>query len=81
MKRTIIGLALFLLIVSTWAGTSLGNKTESSTYKVVHGWPRLPDGFTLGQVAGVEVDSHDHVFIFHRSSRTWVGECIVGKSK
>jgi peptidylamidoglycolate lyase len=34
---------------------------------VVHGWPILPDGYVLGQVSGVAVDSHDHVFIFHRA--------------
>ena len=35
-------------------------------YSVVHGWPKLPPAFILGQVAGVEVDSHNHVFTFHR---------------
>ncbi len=35
-------------------------------YVVVHGWPRLPEGFALGQVSGVGVDSHNHVFVFHR---------------
>ncbi len=35
-------------------------------YAVVHGWPQLPDGFALGQVSGVGVDSHNHVYVFHR---------------
>jgi peptidylamidoglycolate lyase len=35
-------------------------------YRVVHGWPQLPDGFLLGDVSGVAVDSHNHVFVFHR---------------
>ncbi len=35
-------------------------------YHVVYGWPRLPDGFPLGQVSGVGVDSHNQVFVFHR---------------
>ncbi len=39
------------------------------TYQVVHGWPTLPDGFALGQVPGVAVDSHDHVLVFHRGAR------------
>jgi peptidylamidoglycolate lyase len=40
-------------------------------YKVVHGWPVLPDGYVLGQVSGVAVDSHNHVFVFHRAEGSW----------
>ena len=36
---------------------------------MVHGWPQLPDGFALGRVSGVGVDSHNHVFVFHRGDR------------
>jgi peptidylamidoglycolate lyase len=39
----------------------------SAPYRVVHGWPVLPEGYVLGQVSGVGVDSHDHVFAFHRA--------------
>jgi peptidylamidoglycolate lyase len=35
------------------------------SFEVQHGWPLLPDGFTLGFVTGVDVDSHGHVFTFH----------------
>jgi peptidylamidoglycolate lyase len=31
---------------------------------------------TLGQVAGVDVDSHGNVFVFHRAERVWEGEEI-----
>ena len=40
-------------------------------YRVVHGWPVLPEGEVLGSVAGVGVDSHGNVFVFHRAGRTW----------
>jgi peptidylamidoglycolate lyase len=43
----------------------------SEPYSVVHGWPQLPDGFVLGQVSGVAVDSHNHVFAFHRAENSW----------
>lgn len=43
-------------------------------YKVVHGWPILPEGYVLGQVSGVGVDSHNHVFIFHRADHSWITE-------
>lgn len=39
---------------------------ESSPYAVVPGWPELRPGFKLGEAAGVDVDSHNHVFVFHR---------------
>ena len=46
---------------------SLGAETRSKgRYQVVHGWPHLPAGFAFGQVPGVGVDSHNHVFVFHR---------------
>jgi len=41
--------------------------TNSITYEVVHGWPKLPKDCLLGQVTGVGVDSHDRVFVFHRA--------------
>ncbi len=37
-----------------------------SHYHVVHGWPELPEGFAFGEVSGIGVDSHNHVFVFHR---------------
>jgi len=40
-------------------------------YGVVHGWPVLPEGRILGQATGVGVDSHNHVFVFHRAGREW----------
>ncbi len=35
-------------------------------YEAVADWPQLPDDFAFGDVAGVDVDSHNHVFVFHR---------------
>jgi peptidylamidoglycolate lyase len=43
-------------------------------YSLVIGWPKLPAGPRLGQVSGVDVDSHGNVFIFHRAERVWQGE-------
>mgnify|MGYP001187655099 CR=1 FL=1 len=37
-------------------------------FKVVPGWPKVPKGFVFGETAGVAVDSHNHVFIFHRGA-------------
>ena len=40
----------------------------NDNYQVVHGWPRLPENDSLGQVTGVSVDSHNRVFISHRGA-------------
>jgi DNA-binding beta-propeller fold protein YncE len=45
-------------------------------YRVVHGWPVLPEGRMLGGVAGVGVDSRGNVFVFHRGSRTWSADAL-----
>ena len=47
----------------------LGGLCQAAGYQVVHGWPQLPEGFALGQVSGVGVDSHNHVWVFHRGDR------------
>lgn len=40
-------------------------------YRVVHGWPDLPEGRVLGSAAGVAVTSRDEVLVFHRANRIW----------
>jgi DNA-binding beta-propeller fold protein YncE len=39
--------------------------------KEVPNWPALPADTVFGQVTGLGVDSHNHVFVFHRGGRTW----------
>jgi peptidylamidoglycolate lyase len=58
------GLALMI-------SASMLSVAADQTYQVVHGWPILPDGYILGQVSGVAVDSHNHVWVFHRGSQAW----------
>jgi peptidylamidoglycolate lyase len=38
-------------------------------YQEVKNWPTLPAAVQLGEVPGVAVDGHGHVFIFHRPGR------------
>src|SRR5262245_40574114 len=49
----------------------MSNAPRGSTarYEVVHGWPQVPAGFSFGHVPGVAVDSHGHVWVFHRGIR------------
>ena len=70
MKRIVLGAAACLLaslacLVTTQDDQSNGGGDPS--YKVVHGWPALPDGYALGQVTGVGVDSQNRVWVFHRA--------------
>lgn len=40
-------------------------------HEVVPGWPQLPKDHVLGLCAGIGVDAHNRVFVFHRSGRQW----------
>lgn len=55
----------FLLLLVPAASPENGD----AGYRVVEGWPQLPEGFAFGDVAGVDVDSHNHVWVFHRGNR------------
>ncbi|HEX7481572.1 MAG TPA: 6-bladed beta-propeller [Polyangiales bacterium] len=41
-------------------------------YSVVHGWPALSEGYVLGQVSGVAIDSRGDVLVFHRADHPWL---------
>ena len=34
-------------------------------------WPQLPEGFSLGQVNGIGIDTSQNIFLFHRAERRW----------
>ena len=61
----------FLFAATQVLSTGPAQNNSSEPYAVVHGWPVLPEGMVLGQVSGVAVDSHNHVFIFHRAEGSW----------
>jgi DNA-binding beta-propeller fold protein YncE len=62
----ILNVAPFLSPLPTDGQTA----APATGYHLVRGWPRLPEGYVLGQVSGVTVDSHNHVFVFHRTARS-----------
>lgn len=39
-------------------------------YELVDNWPHYPPG-TIGQPTGIDVDSNNHLFVFHRAGRLW----------
>ncbi len=62
-------LGSFAVLLAYAGFTQFASTSTTSSYQVVHGWPTLPEGFALGQVTGVQVDSRNHVFVFHRGDR------------
>ena len=78
MSRNLGGNIAFLALLFFVSFPSLplvGQQSDASEpYAVVHGWPQLPSGSVLGQVSGVAVDSHNHVFVFHRAENSWASD-------
>ena len=55
-----------VMVIAAASWCLLSTAFASEPYRVVADWPKLPDAWELGEVAGVAVDSHNHVFVFHR---------------
>lgn len=74
-------LFMIFTVVLLWPADPGHAQNASSSYKVVHGWPQLPEGFILGAASGVAVDSHNHVWLLHRgATRSIMGfEADTGK--
>jgi peptidylamidoglycolate lyase len=73
IQRSTLLLGLFLLLAA--AGSAFFARAQEAqnptgAYHVVRDWPRLPEGYVFGEVTGVAVDSHNHVFVFHRTARS-----------
>jgi peptidylamidoglycolate lyase len=66
-------IALLLAMLSTLTASGMVTGVGSPDYRVVHGWPQLPEGENLGQATGVGVDSHGNVWVFHRTNHDWTG--------
>jgi len=60
-----------VIVTAFLAGTTSGG-TPAAGYRVVHGWPVVPDGEVMGWVvSGVGVDARGDVFVLHRAGREW----------
>lgn len=47
------------------------HKKNVPVYELVKDWPHLPDGHSLGQVTGVDVDTSQNIVLIHRAWRRW----------
>src|SRR2546428_8426325 len=61
--------ALLLLLIGVTLVRWNVHAAATNRYQEVKGWPKLPPGMELGEVAGVAVDKNGHVFVFHRPGR------------
>jgi len=50
--------------------------SQPNTYRTIENWAKLPAGRTWGQTSGVDVDSHDHVWVAERCG----GTTCIGKT-
>ncbi|MEO8052646.1 MAG: peptidyl-alpha-hydroxyglycine alpha-amidating lyase family protein, partial [Acidobacteriota bacterium] len=66
--RNIVVIGCVVILTSLAGGRGAAAETITR-YEEVKGWPSLPPGVALGEVAGVAVDVNGHVFIFHRPGR------------
>ena len=67
--RTGLSIACLALLVAGSSNQSTSRDPASERYEEVKDWPKLPGTVALGECAGVAVDSHGHVLIFHRPGR------------
>jgi DNA-binding beta-propeller fold protein YncE len=76
MSRARAGLSLAFLIVATASlltalpapvAVAAQHKSSPAAYGVDTGWPQaLPNKWLLGDVSGVSVDRHDHIWVLNR---------------
>ena len=59
-------------ILYAFCAPALAAETERSGYRLVANWPAQSVVADLGQATGISVDSHNHVFVFHRANREWI---------
>lgn len=60
-------MASVLAVVAAISFASTSYSQETPRFQVDPFWPKpLPDNWIVGQVAGIAVDKHDHIWIIHR---------------
>src|SRR6202049_3376034 len=56
---------LAIVSASVYAATSEPN-AQPNPYRTIENWAKLPDGRTWGSAAGVDLDSHGHIWVAER---------------
>ena len=63
---------LFATAILLTACHSTEKKESKSCYELVKDWPKLPQGYVLGNPTGIGIDSAQHIFVFCRADRSWI---------
>jgi peptidylamidoglycolate lyase len=75
-NKVVYYVALLIVLCTACVNKKLVHKQEKLSikqhYEWVKNWPQLPDGYKLGQVTGVGVDTNQHIVLFHRAGRKMV---------
>src|SRR2546421_538118 len=64
---------LAIISASVYAATSEPN-AQPNPYRTIENWAKLPDGRTWGSAAGVDIDSHGHVWVAERCGANSCGQ-------
>ena len=69
--------SLYFLVIFFLAGCGNPNKEIREekipdSYELDPGWPKIPDGFVLGNPTGLGIDTDQNIVVFHRASKVWV---------
>src|SRR5215472_6327552 len=67
-EATMPKLTAFLIAAAFATAASNEPNSQPNPYKTIDHWGKLPEGRTWGSVAGIAVDSHDHVWVAERCS-------------
>ena len=59
---------LYLIILTTILLGTVAPAQAKDKYAIDHAWAKDVTAYGLGQTTGVGVDSHNHLFVFHRAS-------------
>ena len=74
MKYNFI-IPVLLLVISACKNNPANSVTSVTDnkihYRLVKNWPQLPEGFVLGDVTGIGIDTAQNIFAFHRSYTDW----------
>ena len=63
------------IVLSVYVATSWAAAAETPTFKVDASWPKeLPNNWIMGQVGGMAVDRHDHIWVLQRPGLDTVDE-------
>jgi hypothetical protein len=66
-----LGIALAIALGLAFSGINAQTPwpagSERPLFQVDPSWPKIPNGWSLGQVASAAADADDHIWVFHRS--------------